>query len=391
MGPTRNGVASETGIIKSFTSSGPAVLWSAKLGEGFGAAAIVGGKVYILDREADTEDIMRCYDLATGKVEWKTSYTAPGKTSFNGSRCVPAVDETYVFSVGQMGQITCFERATGKQLWQKSISDDYGVKLPNWGFAQCPVIYKNTVIIGVQGNRAGVVAFDKATGNEAWSSRTLSGGVGYVSPMVYTIDGVDQVVMISARGKSEKGEVVGFNAENGRELWTYDGWQCSIPIGNALHLGNGKLFITGGYKAGSVMIQVSGSSVNEVFKLDFETCGAQVHLPLVIGEYMYLFSNSNERKDGMTCISLTGDKKWNTGKTPNFGLGGSIFIEGQIWAVDGDTGKLHIIDPSPDGYKEVSSAKVLSGKQMWAPLALSDGHLVIRDQSTLKCLDVKTK
>ena len=131
-GPNRNAVSEEKGLLRSWPESGPAVLWTLPLGEGFGGPAIRDSQVFILDRtgaDKSATDVLRCLELATGKELWSYSYAAPGKTGFNGSRAVPAVTEKYVYSVGPFGHFICLDRATHKVLWETNIIEP-GTKLP---------------------------------------------------------------------------------------------------------------------------------------------------------------------------------------------------------------------------------------------------------------------
>jgi hypothetical protein len=103
-------------------------------------------------------------------------------------------------------------------------------------------------------------------------------------------------------------------------------------------------------------------------------------------------SNSNERKDGMLCLTLDGQVKWKTAESWSstmFGLGNLILADNLILNLDGDKGILHLIEPSPDGYKELAQASIFGGKEIWAPMALSDGKLLLRNQQEMKCLDIK--
>jgi hypothetical protein len=220
--------------------------------------------------------------------------------------------------------------------------------------------------------------------------------LGYTTPVIVKLDGVDQVVMAGSCNPSgpEKGTVAGISLENGSLLWTYGGWQNPIPIPFPTPLPDNRLFITGGYNAGSAMLQITRQdgkfTVKELFKTD--VCGSQIQQPLPIGDFLYVNSNSNEREDGMMCLSLDGQVKWKTHGTegaPMFGLGPLMLADGLILNLDGDKGVLHLIEPSPDGYKELAQAKFLDGKEIWSPMALAEGKLLIRSQTEMKCLDIK--
>lgn len=391
-GPQRNGHSPETGLARVWSDGGPKTLWSTPLKEGFGGPAIRDGKVFVLDREEDTRDILRCLDLATGESLWTVRYEAPGSTSHNGSRTTPTITDTHVFTVGLMGHFTCVDRATQSIAWQLHLPEAYPADDPNWGYSQSPALYENLVLVAPQSPKGFVVAFDQQSGEEVWASPEL-GGLGYSSPLVTTLAGRDQVVMLSAPG-GRNGTVTGLSLEDGSVLWHYDGWQCKIPIPNATPLPENRLFITGEYGAGSAMLQITASGgsfdVEELYTTDL--CGSQIHQPLFIDNMLYANSNGNRRRDGMICMTLDGDRLWRTADNrdlPQFERGNLLYADGMIINLDGNTGVLHLVAPSTSGYVEMARAPIFDGKKMWSPMALSDGKLVLRSQHEMKCLDLK--
>lgn len=394
-GPNRNGVSPETGLAQQWPDNGPPVLWSYPLGEGYGAASVRDGEVYILDRVDDKQDVLRCLDLNSGKELWNCAYDAPGTTAHDGSRTAPTVDEGHVYSVGMLGHFYCIDRKTHQPVWHKNLLADFGVKKPNWGVVQSPSLYKNLVIVAPQAPDAYVAAFDKNTGELVWKSPAF-GLLGYTTPVVTTLSGVDQVVMIGACDKAGKhpGQVAGLSLEDGSMLWAYHGFQCFIPIPYPATLPGDRLFITGGYNAGSAMIQVTKTNgkwaVSEIFKTG--KCGSQIHQPLFYQDHLYVNSNSNERQDGMMCLTLDGQIKWQTGGSfgaTTFERGSLMLADGMIITLDGKKGVLHLVQPSPEEFKQLDEAKIFSGKEIWAPMALSDGKLLVRNQEELKCLNLK--
>jgi outer membrane protein assembly factor BamB len=395
LGPARNAVAPEKSLARTWPAEGPKVLWAIPMGEGFGAPAVFGGQIYVLDRVGSDKDVARCLDLATGQEKWRTEYEAKGGNlgGFPGSRQTPSVDEQHVYTVGGYGHVKCFDRATGKEVWAADLQKDFGTRLPMWGFAQSPVLYGDTVLLAAQSPQAGAVAFDKNTGKVVWKSEALPGSAGYVALTLTAIGGVDQVIAVSAGDRGPKGAVCGFDAKTGKKLWSYDGWQCKIPIPPVTPIGDGRFFITGEYGANSAMIQVAKEGeafvAKELFKTD--KCESQIHPPILYKDYLYANSNGNSRHDGMICLDLQGNLKWKTGNEPNFEKGGILLADGLIYNLEGNNGTLHLIEPSPEGYKELAKAPVLkSGKErMWAPLVLVDGKLLVRSQEEMKCLDVK--
>lgn len=393
LGPDRNGISPETGLLRSWPEGGPKVLWTVSLGAGYGGAAISKDKVYILDRIGNEKDVLRCLDFNTGKEQWSYEYDAPGRVQHPGSRSTPSIDRDYVYTCGSFGDVYCFDTNTHQPVWNKNVWKDYEKgEGPRWAISQNPLIYGDLLILASQTSKAGVVAYDKLSGQVKWATPALPGRTGYVSPAIVKIAGGDQIVMITAGAKGGSGgAVVGLDPKTGKTLWTYEGWNCQIPIPNVTEIGDGRLFITGGYRAGSAMIKVekAGDSfaVTEVYKTqDF---GTHVHPAILYKGHLYGHCSTNETRDGMVCMDIDGKVKWKTGRSPLFDKGGFILADGLFLSVDGQEGFLYLIEPDPAGFKPLAKAKLLNTKECWGPLALSDGKLLIRDQEQMKCVVVR--
>jgi len=199
-------------------------------------------------------------------------------------------------------------------------------------------------------------------------------------------------------GSASGGKVVGINPLTGKILWEYTNWQCSIPVPSAVDSGESRVLITGGYEAGAAMIKIERKAdgsygVTELYKnVDF---GAHTQPPVLYNGYFYAQYSTNERRDGMVCMSIDGQIKWKTGRSPLFDKGGSILADGLLLSTDGSS-KLYLIEPDPSAFKPIATAELLKEgtgderrpNQNWAPLALVDGKLLIRDQGKLMCVKV---
>jgi hypothetical protein len=238
-----------------------------------------------------------------------------------------------------------------------------------------------------------------ADGKEEWTFAYVAPGKfdQNGSRSVPTIDG-NNIYICSPIGKddhlamiSTKGAVVGIDLKTGNQIWSYDGWQCAIPIPNVTEIGDGRIFIIGGYEAGSAMIKVEKTgnkfAVRELYKT--KEFGTHVHPAIHYKGHLYGHCSTNETRDGMVCMDLDGKIKWKTKRSPLFDKGGFILVDGMILSVDGNKGFLYLIEPVPTGFKKLASAKLLDTKRCWAPLALSDGKLLIRDQEQMKCVLVR--
>jgi outer membrane protein assembly factor BamB len=402
LGPKRNSTSDQEGLLRSWPEKGPDVLWTIDVGIGFGGPVIKEGKVYLLDRDDKVGDNLRCFDLSSGKELWNFSYPAPGSVMFPGSRSVPALDGNRIYTCGPYGNLFCIDINTHKPVWNKNVWTDFGGgEIPRWAVTQCPLIYGNLLILASQAPKAGVVAYDKVTGNVKWTTPSL-GPVGYVSPEMVKVGKEDHLVMITAsagRGTSASGgKVVGIEPLTGKILWEYTNWQCGIPVPGAVDAGEGRVLITGGYNAGAAMIKIEKKAdgsfgVTELFKNpDF---GAHTQPPVLVNGYFYAQYSTNERKDGLVCMSIDGQVRWKTSRAPLFDKGGAILADGLLLVTDGAS-KLYLVEPDPSAFKPVATAELLKGDtgdqrfptQNWAPLALSNGRLLIRDQSRLMCVKV---
>jgi outer membrane protein assembly factor BamB len=415
LGPNRNSTSPQKGILRSWPENGPEVLWTVDVGIGFGGPVVKDGKVYLLDRDDRVGDKMRCFDLFSGEELWNFGYEAPGSVMFPGSRSVPAIDGNYVYSCGHNGDLYCIDINTHKPVWNKNIWTDFGGdQLPIWAITQCPLIYGDLLIVLSQAPEAGVVAYDKLTGNIVWKTPNLV-NESYASPSVVKIDGEDHIVVVISStnpfGHRElphtMGNIVGIEPLTGKILWEYNQWQCHISVPSAFDAGNNKVLVVGGYELGAAMIKVERKAdgsygTTEVFRT--EEFGDQTKPPILYNGYFYAQYGTNNRRDGLACMSMDGQIMWKTKRSPDFNKGSMILADGLILATNGAK-ILYLIEPDPSGFKPLASAEVLKeggtgsendplatrvggATQNWAPLALADGKLLIRDQSRLMCVKV---
>lgn len=439
LGPTRNSISPQKGILRSWSEKGPEVLWTAPVGRGFGGPVVKDAKVYLLDRDDKVGDNLRCLDLSNGKELWHFAYDAPGTVMFPGSRSVPTVDGNHVYSCGHNGDLYCIDINTHKAVWHKNVWTDFGGapntgsggfggpgrggsgqrgvaegRFPMWAITQNPLIYDDSLIVASQAPKAGVVAYDKLTGNVKWTTPSL-GLVGYVSPAIVQVDGNDHVVMITAStnpfrggrgGPTEMGKVVGIEPLTGKILWQYTNWHCHIPVPSAVDAGDNEVLVVGGYELGATMLKIEKQADSTYGTKELFTTrqfGDQTEPPVLYKGHFYAEYGTNDRRDGMVCMSMDGEIKWKTKRSPDFNKGSIILADGVLLATDGAR-SLYLIEPDPSGYKQLASAELfpegaagsendiasrIGGRnQNWAPMALADGRLLLRDQTQLKCVKV---
>ena len=412
LGPERNSKSPQKGLLRSWPEGGPEVLWSVNVGIGYGGPVVKNGKVYLLDRDDEVCDIMRCFDLQTGEELWKFSYDSPGTLPFPGSRSVPIVGDRHVYSVGPNGDLYCIDINTHKPVWIKNVWTDFGGQnLPVWGISQNPLIYGDLLIVASQAPQAGVAAYNKLTGSVVWQTPNL-GNETYVSPTVVKIDGEDHVVMITSslnpfrnsNAEATPGNVTGIDPRTGKILWQYSNWNCHISVPSAVDAGNNRILIAGGYELGATMIKVNKKAdgsfeTSEIFTT--EEFGDQTKPPVLHNGYFYANYRTNSKREGLVCMDMNGKVMWKTGRNPNFDRGSIIFADGLFLITDG-LQTLYLVEPDPTAFKPISKATVLreggastegmsavgGSTQNWGPMALAAGKLLIRDQSKMLCVKV---
>jgi len=228
MGPGRDNVWRETGMVDSFPEGGPPILWRAKVAGGYAGPAVADGKVYVADyvtegnvkvpnwdrQEFTGVERVLCLDEATGQELWKHEY--PVKYTIAcpaGPRCTPAVHDGKVYTLGAEGNLCCLDAATGSVVWSKDLHSEYQTKSALWGYAGSPLVDGNRLICVVGGEGSHAVAFDLATGKEVWRALT-SPEQGYSPPTIIDAGGVRQLLLLRPNA------VTSVNPETGQEYWS---------------------------------------------------------------------------------------------------------------------------------------------------------------------------
>src|SRR5258707_1280471 len=165
MGPNRDDVWAETGILEKFPEGGLSLLWRKPIHGGFAGPAVANGKVYVTDyvRSAGDEkpvptrrnnlqgkERVLCLDAKTGNELWKHEYDCSYAISYPaGPRCTPTVDNGKLFTLGAMGDLFCLDAAKGIVIWSKNLPKAYKASVPLWGYAGHPLVYKHLLLCTV--------------------------------------------------------------------------------------------------------------------------------------------------------------------------------------------------------------------------------------------------
>lgn len=388
-GPERDGISREqqTGLARAWGPSEPRELWAIDVGEGYAGAAVLNGRVYVMDYDrAKKQDALRCLSLEDGREIWRYAYPNSVKRNHGMSRTVPAVTGKVVVGLGPKCHVVCLDAISGQLRWGLDLVRQFGTTVPPWYAGQCPLIDEGKVILAPGGStNALLVAVDSQTGALLWRTPNPNRWkMTHSSIMPMEFAGERMYVYCANNG------VVGVSAKTGAVLWETKDWKISIAtVPSPLILQGGRIFLSGGYNAGSRMLQLKKQgerfSVQTLFKLGPEVFGATQHTPILYENHIY-----GVRPDGrFVCLGLDGKPLWVSDAGQQFGLGPFLLAEGLIYAMN-DSGLLRLIEATPEKYTLLAQAQVLKGRESWGPLALAGGRLIARDLTKMVCLDIES-
>lgn len=420
LGPQRDGVWREAGLIEKFPEGGPRVRWRTPIGGGYSGPAVAQGKVIITDRilaadasnpdnpfnkkaRVDGSERVLCLDEATGKLLWKHEYDCTYQVSYAaGPRCSPAVSGDKVYTLGTMGDLLCLDLNTGKLLWSKNLPTEYKIDVPFWGFAGHPLVDGDRLICLVGGKGSVAVAFDKNTGKELW--RALSSKEpGYAPPTICEFGKQRQLIIWNPTA------VNALDPESGKVYWSQP-FPGKRPVKAGMTIATprcdgDRLFVTTFYD-GPLMVRVKdepgviwrGKGRGEMPD-DTDGLHCVSSTPYFKGDYIYGVDSYGE----LRCLKAeTGERLWSTDKatTGKSTRWGNAFIvaQGDRFVLFNELGDLIIAKMSPQGYDELSRANILvptntmaepKGRRViWSHPAFANRSVYARNDKEIICVSM---
>ncbi len=323
---------------------GAAGLWSIELGEGYAAAAVAGGCVYVLDYDqVANADTIRCLSLDDGREIWGNSYSVLVTRNHGMSRTIPAIVDDYVITLGPRCHLACWDVRTGQCHWLIDLVRDYGATEPNWYAGQCPLVDGDRLIIGT-GGKSLMIAVDYRTGQVLWESPNPRGwSMTHASVMAMDFTGRQCYLVCGSGG-------VAAISANGDLLWDTTAWPTTFATcPSPLVLPEGQIFLCSGYgrTVGSLMLQVKTTdaqmSVQQAFTLTPNEFNSEHQTPILLDDHIY-----GVRKRGggqLVCLNRNGQEQWNSG-SDHFGHGPYLIADGRVFVMD-DKGVLTMAVASP--------------------------------------------
>ena len=373
-GPNRDGISSETGFLKNWHKEGPKVLWQIPLGDGYSGISIAQGKVYTMFAE-DNDEFVVCLDASNGEEVWRfRSGTKFTEQRGDGPRSMPTVHKDSVFALGAEGKLYALNAHDGEQLWAHNFVEEFGSKIPTWGFSSSPLIEGNLVIVEAGGKDGkSIVAFDKKSGDVVWTTHTDE--VGYSSPIAIDFGGVRQIIFLTSK------TLLSLAPENGHIYWKYP-WPEGINIATPIFIPDDKIFISASYDKGAVLLKMTadadGIGIEEVWKN--RVMKNHFNSSVLQGDYLYGFDNAI-----LTCIEAnTGEEQW---RERGFKKGSLLLADGHL-IILGEGGKLALAEANPIEYREKARFQLFDDK-CWTVPTLAGGRLYLRNQEEMVCLDLR--
>jgi outer membrane protein assembly factor BamB len=376
-GPNRDGRYDQAAIRTSWPSGGLPLLWKQPIGPGYASFSVGGGRAFTIEQRRQQE-VVAAYDVATGRELWTDRWDGDFREALGGDgpRATPTYHDGRVYALGALGELRSLDAATGRVLWRRNILEENGAANLEWGMSGAPLVVDDKVIVQPGGPRGrSVVAYDRLTGAEIWHA--LDDRQAYTSPMVLTLAGMRQLVLVTAS------RAVGLTVDEGRLLWEYP-WAntTGINVAQPLLLEGDRLFLSASYGGGAAVLQVqrqgdafTASTVWENNRMKNKFTSSVLH-----GGYIYGLDESI-----LACVdAATGELKWKGGR---YGYG-QLMIAGDRLIVLTEDGDLVQVRATPDGHEELARFHAIDGKS-WNHPIIADGRLLVRNIREMAAFDIR--
>ncbi|MFO8014368.1 MAG: PQQ-binding-like beta-propeller repeat protein [Phycisphaerae bacterium] len=376
-GPNRDGKSPDTGLLEHWPADGPALAWKVDgIGKGFSSVAVSGGTVYITGSK-DGKLVLSAFDL-DGEPKWQVPVDDAYTRSHAGSRATPTIDEGRLYLLSGKGAVACLDAGTGRPVWGRH-TKEFGGKAGGWGYAESILILGNLAICKPGGDRA-IVALDKRTGRNVWTSSGFSAGPEYSSCLAFEFAGATLVTTGTRSG------IVCVNPKNGQLLWSNDfsannTANCPTPA-----YADGYVFWANGYGKGGICLKLARAGRKLAARTAWTTRDMVCHHGGYIIHEGYIYGNHD---GGYACLDReTGEKQWYERAV---GKGSLCWADGMLYLFGENGGRAALATCSPQGLEVRGEVQVQGSGPSWAHPVVVGGRLYLRYDTNLYCFDVKAK
>lgn len=409
MGPGRDNVWRETGLLERFPENGPRIVWRTPIAGGYAGPAVVGNRVFVTDYltgddvkvdnfqrgEFSGQERVWCLDATSGEVLWKHEYPVNYSISYPaGPRCTPLVDDGRVYTLGAEGDLLCLDAEKGTVLWSCQLKETYGTRSALWGYAAHPLLDGDRLITLAGGEGSHVVALDRKTGVELWRSLTAT-EQGYSPPTLIEAGGVRQLILCRPDAVSS------VNPEDGKEYWSvpYEATSGSI-IMSPVRMG--EYLYVAGYQGKSLLLKLAADrpAAEEVWRDKARDAISPVNVqPIAIDDVLYGMDQG-----GLMCALKIpeGKRLWSTAAPVGPRAQGSetafLVREADRFWLFNEKGELLLARLTPEGYEELGRARVIEPsnvafgrKVVWSMPAFANRRAFLRNDDEIICVDLSAK
>lgn len=373
-GPDRDGRYMAAPIRTTWPREGLAQLWKQPVGGGYASFVAADGRAFTIEQRRDRE-VVAAYDVQTGREVWTNAWPANFRESMGGDgpRATPTYEAGRVYALGAEGELRALDAAKGTVIWRHNILSENGASNPTWGMSASPLVVDDKLIVLPGGTRgSSIVAYDKATGNLIWKAQNDE--PGYTSPMLVTLAGVRQILVVSAS------RAMGVTVDDGRLLWeypwsTFNGINVAQPILFS-HDGADRIFLSASYGRGAAVFELtrSGDAFQTKTIWENQRMKNKFSSSVLHNGFIYGLDESI-----LTCLDAnTGEQKWKGGR---YGYG-QIMLAGDHVVVLTEDGQVVLVKATPDRHEEVARFEALTGKTWNHPVIVS-GRLLVRNSEEM--------
>lgn len=375
-GSNRDGRYNESQIQTSWPRDGLRLLWRQPVGGGYASFAVAGGRAFTIEQRRNRE-VVSASDLQTGRELWTHSWKAEFRERMGGDgpRATPTWDQGQVYALGAMGEFRCLEAGTGKLIWARNILKENKATNLEWGMAASPLVVDEKVIVLPGGSDGkSVVAYHKLNGEPVWKS--LDDKQAYTSPMLVTLAGKRQILIVSAL------RAVGLAVEDGSLLWDYP-WRTSYDVNAAqpIVISENRFFISAGYGHGAAVVEVSPTNEGFAARTVWENKKMKNKFSSSVLYQGHIYGLD---EGILACVDAgTGERKWKGGR---YGYGQVLLASGHFIVLT-EYGDLVLGKATPQRHQELARFSALSGKT-WNLPVLAAGRLLVRNTTEMACFDI---
>ena len=380
LGPDRNGIATSETLLKEWPDSGPELIWSVPIGEGFAGVGVRQNRVVLFHRKGGSE-IVEAFSAADGTSLWTSPAECDyrsGMSSDSGPRCVPLISGHHIYTFGASGMLRCVSAKDGIEVWRRDTWDDFGAPEGYFGAGSSPILFEDKLIVNVGGrDNAAVVAFSVTDGKTLWQN--VSDTASYSSPVIANVGGDNHAIFITRL------KTVSLNPSDGAVRFEFPfGARGPTVNGASPVVIRDSVFVSSSYRVGSVLAKISGNSATP--QATGETLLAtQYATPVKYNDVLFAVDGRQDIGPASLCC-IDPAKEQVLWRKSGFNYGSLIRVRDELLFLTCE-GDLIRFQANTVGYNEISRHRVLEPTSRGYRLpAISNGRLFVRDNETLKCL-----